>query len=216
MLTNAKKSYWTAIVLIILNMIPTISKSSQPWQQWEAFRWAGLEEFRKNKTSAAQRLFEQALAEAKQVQLGSQNQAVSIHDLAQVYYAEGKPEKAECYCKEALGLAKQISSDSPTVMLILQTLEDLKRDARKYNDVAELGHKMDRIANASSDAQIIGVATMEPDGTITLKLRLEGPGGSIGHAIVLYKVSDPDYKNVLMHIGPLKPGDCKAVTPLDG
>ena len=51
----------------------------------------------------------------------------------------------------------------------------------------------------------IGVATMTPDGTITLRLRAED-GGRIGEGNLTYKRGNPQYDAVLQHIGGLKPG----------
>jgi tetratricopeptide (TPR) repeat protein len=209
------KSYFTALVFIILNMTPAIAQSSPSWQQWQALRWAGLEEFRKNDLPAAWKHFEQALTEAKHVQPGGQNEVVSTHDLGQLYDAEGKLEQAETYCRRALELSRRIASDSPTAMLILHSLEYLKREEVKYEEVGKIEEEIDKMAIASPDSRTIGVATMESDGTITVRSRIVGAEGSIGHAINSYAVNDAEYKKVLMHVGPLKPGDSKSVTPLE-
>jgi hypothetical protein len=59
----------------------------------------------------------------------------------------------------------------------------------------------------------IGAATMAPDGTITLRLRAEGPGGKIGEGQFSYRPGSAQYDEVLGHIGGLKPGQTKAVPP---
>jgi hypothetical protein len=59
----------------------------------------------------------------------------------------------------------------------------------------------------------IGVATMAPDGTITLRLRAEGPGGMSGEGNLTYKRGNPQYEEVLRHIGGLTPGETKPVPP---
>lgn len=59
----------------------------------------------------------------------------------------------------------------------------------------------------------IGTATMEPDGTIVLQLRAEGPGGSIGDALFRYPPDHPEYRSVLDHLGGLHPGEGKPVPP---
>jgi hypothetical protein len=59
----------------------------------------------------------------------------------------------------------------------------------------------------------IGVATMTPDGTITLRLRAEGEGGKIGEGNLTYRRGNPQYDEVLQHIGGLKPGETKSVPP---
>lgn len=59
----------------------------------------------------------------------------------------------------------------------------------------------------------IGMAAMEPDGTIVLWLRAEGTGGSIGDAAVRYPRTDPRYDQLLAHLGGLEPGQEKPVRP---
>jgi hypothetical protein len=59
----------------------------------------------------------------------------------------------------------------------------------------------------------IGAATMLPDGTIKLQLRAEGPGGTVGDALLTYPPSDKDYAKILKHLGGLKPGESKPVPP---
>jgi hypothetical protein len=65
----------------------------------------------------------------------------------------------------------------------------------------------------SNAAAPIGVATMEPDGTIVLRLRATGPGGLHGEGLMRYPVSDARYRDILRHIGPLEPGETKPVPP---
>jgi hypothetical protein len=67
-------------------------------------------------------------------------------------------------------------------------------------------------ANAAK-RETIGVANMLDDGTISLLLRAEGPGGAIGDAVLTYKRSDPKYAGILKHLGGLKPGQEKPVPP---
>ncbi|MES2293740.1 MAG: hypothetical protein V4527_10630 [Pseudomonadota bacterium] len=59
----------------------------------------------------------------------------------------------------------------------------------------------------------IGVAAMTNDGTIILRLRAEGAGGMVGEGNLTYKRGNPQYEEVLHHIGGLKPGETKAVPP---
>jgi hypothetical protein len=66
---------------------------------------------------------------------------------------------------------------------------------------------------ASDAGASIGLATMEPDGTIVLKLRAEGPGRMMGEGLLRYPPSHKDYNEVLTHIGGLKPGESKPVPP---
>lgn len=59
----------------------------------------------------------------------------------------------------------------------------------------------------------IGVATMSADGTITLQLRAEGAGGTVGDAVFVYKLGDKMYAEIKQHIGDIKPGETKPVPP---
>jgi hypothetical protein len=66
---------------------------------------------------------------------------------------------------------------------------------------------------AVTEAASIGVATMGPDGTIELRLRANGPGGMVGEGFLTYRPSDPQYAEVLRHLGGLRPGETKGVPP---
>lgn len=59
----------------------------------------------------------------------------------------------------------------------------------------------------------IGVCWMEDDGTIRMRLRAEGPGGLVGHAMMEYPPDHREYAEILEHVGPLKPGEHKSVPP---
>lgn len=64
-------------------------------------------------------------------------------------------------------------------------------------------------------SESIGIAYMQPDGTIVLTLRASGPGLAMGDAQFKYTLSDPKYQDVIRHLGGLKPGETKAVPPWD-
>lgn len=64
--------------------------------------------------------------------------------------------------------------------------------------------------NTSSPPAQIGGANMDKDGTIHLHLSFED-GNGIGEGYFTYKKTDKDYKYILNHIGPIKPGQGKAV-----
>ncbi len=59
----------------------------------------------------------------------------------------------------------------------------------------------------------IGQASMQSDGTIVLELRAEDSKGSIGEGRLVYPPSHPQYRNILQHLGTLKPGETKPVRP---
>lgn len=76
---------------------------------------------------------------------------------------------------------------------------------------------MGRLINPSEKsktekAEYIGTTTMEKDGTIKLFLRAEEEG-IVGHGLLTYSPDDPDYTDVLEHLGGLSPGESKSVRP---
>jgi hypothetical protein len=66
---------------------------------------------------------------------------------------------------------------------------------------------------AGDQPKSIGIARMLEDGTISMMLRAEGPGGAVGDAVLTYRKSDPKYAEMLKHIGGLKQGEEKPVPP---
>jgi hypothetical protein len=64
------------------------------------------------------------------------------------------------------------------------------------------------------DAPTIGSAAMEENGDIVLTLRAAaGNSGIVGDAQLRYKPGDPEYMDVLQHLGGLEPGESKLVPP---
>ena len=59
----------------------------------------------------------------------------------------------------------------------------------------------------------IGVATMSAERVITLQLRATGDGGMVGDGLLTYAPGDPNYNEVLTHLGGLEPGESKPVPP---
>ena len=73
-----------------------------------------------------------------------------------------------------------------------------------------------RSSSEQENNNSIGSAEMAADGTITLQLRAEGKSGGepvVGDAIFVYKKDDPKYKDILEHLGGMKPGESKSVKP---
>ncbi|WP_374571175.1 hypothetical protein [Phenylobacterium sp.] len=68
-------------------------------------------------------------------------------------------------------------------------------------------------AEKPGDCPAIGVARLEADGAVVLRLTAEGPGGLHGDGMLRYAPSDPGYQAVREHIGPLKPGETVPVCP---
>ena len=61
-----------------------------------------------------------------------------------------------------------------------------------------------------NNVDTIGSAWMDENGTITLRLRLEGPG-VIGDSVITYDPSDEGYDTVINHLGGLRCGETKPV-----
>jgi hypothetical protein len=62
-------------------------------------------------------------------------------------------------------------------------------------------------------AASIGTASMDEDGTIVLRLVAREPGGPIGHGVLRYPRTHPQYADILSHVGPLRPGETRPVRP---
>jgi len=195
-------------------MSPIFVKAKESWQHWEDLRWVGLQQFSKGDLDGARKSFELALAQAKSTQPGGEQEATSTYDLAQAYEAEGKTHQAEIYCKRALELEKSISPQNATITLILTSMTDLKRAQGKFADVEKLNAEVDKFLEHAPDKQLVGAAEMDKDGTIKVEIRLDSSGNMTAHGTNAYAVTDPEYKKILMHIGPLKPGEPKVVAPL--
>ncbi len=58
----------------------------------------------------------------------------------------------------------------------------------------------------------IGVAVMQADGTITLRLTA-AIGAGCAHGELHYRSNSDDYEEILEHIGGLSPGQTKPVPP---
>jgi hypothetical protein len=85
---------------------------------------------------------------------------------------------------------------------------------RKAQAVREQGAPVKASASAKEEGmKSIGSATMKQDGTIVLELRAIGPGGERGDGLLTYPPDHPAYKEVLDHLGGLKPGESKPVPP---
>lgn len=61
--------------------------------------------------------------------------------------------------------------------------------------------------------ELIGVATMNDDGTIVLRLKAKTPHGGVGEGTLVYPPTHPQYQNILSHIGPIRKGQTVPVKP---
>ena len=59
----------------------------------------------------------------------------------------------------------------------------------------------------------IGTAQMSADGTIMLTLEAPNPDGTKNYGVMVLPVDHPRYKEILQHVGELKPGDSIPVAP---
>ncbi len=66
--------------------------------------------------------------------------------------------------------------------------------------------------SSADEGSYIGTARMERDGTIILDLRAHA-GGRGGMALLRYPPNHEQYREILDHIGGLKPGEEKLVQP---
>lgn len=69
------------------------------------------------------------------------------------------------------------------------------------------------IIEEAPDERPIGVAWMESDGSIVMQLRAEGPGGTVGDALITISTTDLRYREILKHLGAIKPGETVEVKP---
>jgi hypothetical protein len=69
-----------------------------------------------------------------------------------------------------------------------------------------------RPSDARPSMPYTGTAAMLDDGTLSLHLRLTSDGKSVDD-ILIYKVSDRAYDDILRHLGGLRPGETKQFRP---
>lgn len=59
----------------------------------------------------------------------------------------------------------------------------------------------------------VGSAYMTPDGTLEMRLRTETEDGTIGEAFLVIPPADPRYKDMVAHLGGIRPGEGRAIPP---
>jgi tetratricopeptide (TPR) repeat protein len=207
------KHFLATFVSVILIMSAASAQTGGTWQKWNDLRWSGLQAFKKGELETARGFFEQELKEARRIQPNGENEVVSIHDIAQVFQEEGKNQKAEEYYRQALQKSKKLgSSGGALTNLILCNLRGLRAGAGDRAGAMKLLAEADKISDASIDSRTIGAATMSKDGTIELNL-CSFDGRIRAHAIQEIAPNNPGYKEILMHLGPLRPGGGAFVAP---
>lgn len=188
------------LILLMLGTMSTVSSQAEnSWKTWSDIRWHGLEQFSKGNFPDAIVSFKKALTEARRVQSSSENAAISTYDLAQAYKALGDNKKTEDYCNDALCVAQKVCPHSGLQTLVLLTLAGVRRDANNLDQVQELNNTIVKMNKEDPETQCIAQAEMRPNGEIEVKAYSEP------HTYTITPVSDPKYRDLLMHIGPLRP-----------
>jgi hypothetical protein len=62
-------------------------------------------------------------------------------------------------------------------------------------------------------ADNVGSAYMQPDGTLEMSLRTETDDGTIGEALLVIPRADPRYKDMVAHLGGIRPGEGRTIPP---
>ncbi len=65
---------------------------------------------------------------------------------------------------------------------------------------------------ACQSTSSIGVARMDSDGVITMRVR-SLPPGPVAEGELRYAPADPDYQEIVAHLGGIRPGESKPVPP---
>lgn len=66
---------------------------------------------------------------------------------------------------------------------------------------------------STPQSESIGSVKMEADGTLVLQLRAQSKDGAVGQGLFTYAPDHDRYPKVLAHVGPIGPGEEKAVPP---
>ena len=58
---------------------------------------------------------------------------------------------------------------------------------------------------------IVGEATMLPDGSLSMKIKSDGAARREATRTVVFRPDNPRYKEILAHVGDMKPGERKPI-----
>ena len=83
--------------------------------------------------------------------------------------------------------------------------------AASFATAAIAGDKKDELVPCEA-YESIGVAHMDQDGVIVLRIR-SLPPGPIAEGEFRYAPGDPEYDNIKQHLGGIAPGESKSVRP---
>ena len=100
----------------------------------------------------------------------------------------------------------------PTLCIAVGALLSSAKWAQSRDQRTDYPSAREIVKVAEMEQQSIGTATMRQDRTIVLDLIASGPG-LLGDARLTYSPSDPDYEDILRHLGGLNPGEVKQVKP---
>ncbi|MFN0182393.1 MAG: hypothetical protein ACKVQR_01110 [Aquabacterium sp.] len=64
-----------------------------------------------------------------------------------------------------------------------------------------------------NDADHIGSASMQPDGTLRMQLRAVADDGTIGEMLMIVKPGEEGYDGYVQHLGGIQPGQHKSIPP---
>ncbi len=64
-----------------------------------------------------------------------------------------------------------------------------------------------------SEDEFVGTASMGPDNSIILDIASKQENGAIAHGHFVYPPGHPRYREILEHVGSIKPGETKPVRP---
>jgi tetratricopeptide (TPR) repeat protein len=199
------------MVLQLTNSNPVLAIDRRT-KKWNEVRYSGLVEFSNGHYNAAKWIFEKALVSSRVPKRDGQKETLSTYDLAQVYTYMGKNKEAELYYKRALSLAKRaFSPHSAEVTLMLTQLAELFHSEHRNVEEQQL-RKQIELNITHPHADFIGAASTDKNGDITEYMRASGPSTE-GLGIVTIKKTDKNYKDEILHLGPMKPGEQTFILP---
>jgi hypothetical protein len=107
------------------------------------------------------------------------------------------------------GKPRRLAPDDPDYDRILAELISNGAGLDEFRPVPDRAGPPARPVSASDS---VGVATMQDDGTLELRLRSEDHG-AIAEAMLVIPRGDARYASMLAHLGPLAPGGSCAIKP---
>ena len=118
-----------------------------------------------------------------------------------------------CFCQMVKWIGLRGETIVARVLVASAVVMHLAHGTGLWQIAAPIPIQHERPAGIQTAEESIGTATMEADGTLELRLIARGPGGLRGEGFLRYSPSDPKYKEILDHVGPLKPGETRSVAP---